>query len=127
MFSYPFAKPKPHLWAHRVLNAHHCDTRQFSEDFTLIVPWGLAIIEIPVSDAESSESLRGHGLDDSADHLIAVLILEWNHFPSLVQDSITPGEAHSQEAATLSHPRCLYTHLQTFWQSCITRKDSILG
>lgn len=49
MFPSPFSKPKPHLWAHGVLNAHHCDTGQLSEDFALVVPQGLYVIEIPVS------------------------------------------------------------------------------
>ena len=99
MFSYPLAKPKPHLWAHGVLNAHHRDAGQFGEDLTLVVPRGLSVIEIPVSYADSSEALTGHGLDDSAHYLISVLVLERHHFPFLVQDSIAPGEAHGQEAA----------------------------
>ena len=107
MLPSPAPKSEPHLWAHRVLDAHHCDTGQLSEDLALVVPRGLSIVEIPVSDAESPQPLTGHGLDDGADHLISVLILEWHGLPLFVQDSITPGEVHSQNSAPHLPPSVL--------------------
>ena len=107
MLPSPVPQSEPHLRAHRVLDAHHCDTGQLSEDLALIVPWGLSITEIPVSDAQSPQPLTGHGLDDGADHLISVLILEWHGLPLFVQDSIAPGKAHSQNTAPRLPPSVL--------------------
>ncbi|KAL0608999.1 hypothetical protein AAY473_021285 [Plecturocebus cupreus] len=71
-----------------------CEAGSTETSIPLSEKRGLCVIEIPVSYADSPESIRGHGLYDSAYHIISVFILEWHCFPFPVQDSITPGEVH---------------------------------
>lgn len=85
---------RDYLWPNRVLNAHHTNAGESSQDICLIIPIRLPIWnrEVPVGKADGPQALRGHGFNHLFDHVIPINRPEVSGIAIVWQDFTAPGE-----------------------------------
>lgn len=81
-----------YLWPNRVLNAHHTNAGESSQDICLIIPIGLPVWnrEVPVGNADGPQALRSHGFNHLFDHVIPISRPEVSGIAIAWQDFTAP-------------------------------------
>lgn len=81
------------LGSHGILDAHHADAGESSEDIVFAVPVGLPLggRKVSVSKADGPQALRGHGLDHFLHHVVSVPGAKHLGVAVCSQNFITPG------------------------------------
>ena len=78
-----------YFWPNRIFDATDANARQLLDDAGLVVPVGQPIgREVSVGDADRTQTVAGHGLDDRLHDSIVVDRGEWNDFAVAIQDAL---------------------------------------